>query len=539
MKKELTVLLLSALMLLSLAACGSSDTEEDEDTAAETEETGDSGETEEAEESEEEISSDDEDSHIDIALFTYIEGMDPATDWCGWNLTRCGVGETLVTVNEDMEIVGQLADEWEQVDDVTYRFHIRQGVQFSNGTELTAEIVKDSIQRALDNNTRASDLKIESIEVEDEYVIFTTTEPYSAFVAQLTEPMTVIVDTTVDTSNYDEYPICTGPYIIEEYVSEEKIELVANENYWDGAPSIKSITVKNIDDDTKVDGILSGDLDLAQGPSATSLSRVEDNDEVEIITVTGTRENDFELNCREDNPLSDVNLRLALSYSVDREVIAEIAGEGYASELTTAFPSSVGYDSDSVNGQSYDLDLALEYLEAAGYSDEDGNGYVEKDGEELVLTISLSSSSNTAISEALQDMWGEIGIHIELELLESLSDIRESGDFDIIASPSWQTMNAGDGQKYLMNRWSEDGSDNYSGYYSEEFEAILDTLDAAFDTDERIDAFVEAQQILADDCPAIYLYASDNVTIMSSDLENVTIFPIDYYLVTNNWTLAE
>ena len=82
------------------------------------------------------------DSHINLALFTYIEGMDPATDWCGWNLTRCGVGETLVTVNENMEIVGQLADEWEQVDDTTYRFHIRQGVKFSNGTELTPEILK-------------------------------------------------------------------------------------------------------------------------------------------------------------------------------------------------------------------------------------------------------------------------------------------------------------------------------------------------------------------------------------------------------------
>lgn len=72
-----------------------------------------------------------------------------------------------------------------------------------------------------------------------EYVVFTTDGEYSAFVAQLTEPMTVIVDTTADTSNYDTMPICTGPYAVSEYVSEEKIELVANENYWDGAPEIK------------------------------------------------------------------------------------------------------------------------------------------------------------------------------------------------------------------------------------------------------------------------------------------------------------
>ena len=300
----------------------------------------------------------DNDSHINLALFTYIEGMDPATDWCGWNLTRCGVGETLVTVNENMEIVGQLADEWEQTDDTTYRFHIRQGVKFSNGTELTPEIVKDSIQRSIDNNSRGGDLKIASIDVDGEYVVFTTDGEYSAFVAQLTEPMTVIVDTTADTSNYDTMPICTGPYAVSEYVSEEKIELVANENYWDGAPEIKSITVKNIGSDTKADAMLSGDIDLAQGPDATSLSRVENNDDINIVKVTGTRENDFELNCREGNPLSDKNLRLALSYAVDRDVVAQVAGNGYSSPIGTAFPPSVGYDSDKVTAQTYDLDKA-------------------------------------------------------------------------------------------------------------------------------------------------------------------------------------
>ena len=479
------------------------------------------------------------DSHINLALFTYIEGMDPATDWCGWNLTRCGVGETLVTVNENMEIVGQLADEGEQVDDTTYRFHIRQGVKFSNGTELTPEIVKDSIQRSIDNNSRGGDLKIANIEVDGENVVFTTDGAYSAFVSQLTEPMTVIVDTTADTSNYDTMPICTGPYAVSEYVSEEKIELVANENYWDGAPEIKSITVKNIGSDTKVDAMLSGDIDLAQGPDATALNRVENNDDINIVKVTGTRENDFELNCHEGNPLSDKNLRLALSYAVDRDVVAQVAGNGYSSPISTAFPPSVGYDSEDVNGQVYDLDKAKECLEAAGYSDSDGDGIVDKDGENLSLTISIANGSSTAVSETLQDMWKQIGVDVQIEMLENVSDKRASGDFDMLVSPNWQTVNAGDGQKYLMNRWSDGGSDNYSGYHSDEFQSVLDKLDAAFTQEDRVSAFVEAQQILADDAPAIWMYANDNVTLVNSKLENVTVFPIDYYLVTNKWTLAE
>ena len=481
-----------------------------------------------------------EDSHINLALYTYIEGMDPAVDWCGWNLTRCGVGETLVTINENMEMVGQLADEWEQVDDVTYRFHIRQGVKFSNGTELTPEIVKASMERAIETNSRGGDLKIADIEVDGEDVIFTTEVPYSAFVTQLTEPMSVIVDTTVDTSDYASKPICTGPYAVEEYVSEEKIELVANEDYWGGAPEIKSITCKNIGSDTKVDAILAGDIDLAQGPAATTLSRVVDDENVEIVKVTGTREKDFELNCREGNPLADKNLRLALSYAVDRDVMAMVAGNGFASPIGTAFPPSVGYNSDEVEAQTYDLDKAKEYLAEAGYEDTDGNGIVDKDGEDLSLTISLSSTSETAPSEALKDMWKEIGIDVQIEMLENVSDKRAAGEFDILNSPDWQSVNAGDGQKYLMNRWSDGGSDNYSGYHSDEFQAVLEKLDNAFDHDERVAAFVEAQQILADDAPAIWMYANDNVTLVNnSKIQNVTVFPIDYYLITNKWTLAE
>lgn len=78
-----------------------------------------------------------------------------------------------------------------------------------------------------------------------------------------------------------------------------------------------------------------------------------------------------------------------------------------------------------------------------------------------------------------------------------------------------------------------------NGYHSEEFQNVLKKLDEAFDQEARISAFVEAQQILADDAPAIWMYATENVTLVNSKLENVTVFPIDYYLITNKWTLAE
>ena len=519
MKNRVIAALLCMVLSVGLVACGSG------------KEDGKTGETTKTEKEE----TTGEDSHINMALFTYIEGLDPAEGWGGWNLTRCGVGETLITVNEDMEFVGQLSDKWEQVDDVTYRVHIRQGVKFSNGTELTPEIVKASLERSIKQNSRGGALKLASIEVDGENLVFTTEEPFSAFIANLTEPMYCIIDTTADLEQAASNPVCTGPYMVTEYVSEEKIELAVNENYWGDAPVIKTMTALNIGSDTKVEAILAGDIDLAQGAGNTTLGQLADADNIELATVTGTRESDIVFNCAEGSPLSDVKLRQAVSYATDREVVAQVAGNGYAQPLGTAFPETVGYDSDKVTGQSYDPDKAADLLKESGYEDTDGNGFVEKDGEELVLTISLSSSSSAAVSEALQDLWQTAGVHTEIEMLENVKDKRDSGDFDVIFD-GWQTVNAGDGQYYLASRWQTGGTDNYGKYSSEEFDAVMKTLDEAFEQDARVDAFVEAQQILANDCPALWLYANDNITLINTDkISNVTMHPIDYYLVTPDW----
>ena len=139
----------------------------------------------------------------------------------------------------------------------------------------------------------------------------------------------------------------------------------------------------------------------------------------------------------------------------------------------------------------------------------------------------------------MQDMWKDVGIHVEIALLENLTDIIDSGDFDFIPG-GWQTVNNADGQSYLKNRWSDGGPDNYTGYHSDAFQEVMANLDAAFNEEARIEAFVEAQQIIADDCPAIFLYANDNITLINNTrVSDVTVFPIDYYMITGDWKAVE
>jgi len=477
------------------------------------------------------------DKHLNVAIY-WNATLDTMNSWGGWWTMRYGVGETLLTMDKDMNLAYCLADSYEVVDSQTFKFHIRQGVKFSNGELMTPKHVAESITRIAEGNSRGGNLKLASAEVDGEYVIFKTTEPYSAFPYMITEPMCIIVNTDHDMTKYNTEPICTGPYKVIGHVPDEKWELEANEYYWNGVAKIKYITNYNIGSDTRIQALMNGQIDMAYSPSTATLALIEGSNTYKMVSAVGTRESDIAINCREGRPTADKNLRLALAYALKRDVLAQISGNGTAEPLSKPFPDSTGYDMKSVTGPDYDEAKAKEYLEKAGYKDSDGNGYVDKDGEELVLKILISQSSGTAVFQAMIDQWKSVGIHVELDPMENVSEKRKAGDFDILANAGWQTMNNGDGQSYMTNRWSAAGPDNYAGYTSKEFEAVMKKINETFDLKERAKYFTEAAQIIANDCPAIFYAATANYDVINTEvMANFPIYPIDYYVIDNTWEM--
>ncbi|MCR5009965.1 MAG: peptide-binding protein [Clostridia bacterium] len=480
-----------------------------------------------------------EDKHLNVAIY-WNANVDTMNGWGGWWTMRYGIGETLLTMDANMKLVECLADSWSVGEDhMTFKFHIRKGVKFSNGDDLTPQHVVDSIKRIAENNSRGGNLKLASAEVDGEYAVFHTTEEYSAFPYMITEPMCIIVNTAKDMSNYDIYPICTGPYKVIGHVKDETWDLEANEYYWKGVPKIKYITNYNIAGDSRVAALISGQIDMAYSPSTATLSLLKDHPELKRIDALGTRESDIAINCREGRPTANKDLRLALAYALDRKVLAQISGNGTAEPLSRCFPDSVGYDFTGVTTPDYDKAKAEEHLKLAGYTEKDAEGYVlDKDGKRLTLKILLSSSSNTAVFVSMIDMWKEVGIHVELDPMENVKDKRSSGDFDILGNAGWQTMNNGDGQSYMTNRWTAVGPDNYVGYTTPEFEDVMKRLNQAFDPAERSKLYAEAAQIIANDCPAIFYAATANYDVINTNrMNDIVIYPIDYYVVDNTWTM--
>lgn len=155
--------------------------------------------------------------HLNLALWWFGETLDPAHAWDGWTLTRIGAGETLVAVNEHMEFVPQLADKWENVNPTTWRFHIRPNVKFQDGTPMTPELVKASLERTMQENDRAKKaLHAKEIRVDGENIVIETEAPNASLISALSDPLFIIVNTQADMSKVASTPVLTGPYTITE-----------------------------------------------------------------------------------------------------------------------------------------------------------------------------------------------------------------------------------------------------------------------------------------------------------------------------------
>ncbi|MDO5344749.1 MAG: ABC transporter substrate-binding protein [Lachnospiraceae bacterium] len=477
-----------------------------------------------------------EGKHINAALYWFGSTLDPATDYDGWTLCRIGAGETLVTINENLEIEGQLADEWEMVDENTWKFHIRDGVTFQNGNPVTGEAVKNSIQRALDAQERSyTSTYISAIEADGQTVTFTTDQPNASFLNAISEPLFIIVDTTADTDPATQ-PVGTGPFIVTDFTPDEEIQLVKYDDYWNGASDVDTLTVKNISDDsTRAMALQSGDMDIVQRISSADLPLFTDNEDYVVVDTAGIRTRTLYFNY-ENEVLQDINVRKAFISALDFEALATVLGNDV--EVAGApFPISI-YGYDEVEIQSYDPEAAVSYLEAAGYTDSDGDGYVDKDGEKLTLGLTYDISTMTSVNEAIQNMEKQIGIDVQLNLVETVDEIEANGDFDLMQKNT-QYLSTGDPSWMLSAIYQTGSNTNYYHYSNEELDEVISKLTSCFDQDEKTSLVKEAQEILLEDAAHVYLMSQSNIVAANSKVSGITAYPIDYYFVTNTLTISE
>ena len=473
--------------------------------------------------------------HAGLGLFWFGETLDPTHEWDAWTLTRIGAGETLATVDKDMTFQPQLADSWENVDPLTWKFHIRENVKFHNGVVMTPDMVKASIERTIANSKRSKDaIKIESITVDGQNLIFKTTEPNAHLLADLTEPAFVIVD-VADTKDMENAPILTGPYKIVKHTKQEEIQLEQHKEYWGGTPGLDTLTVKNIEDHNKrAMALQSKEVDIIQKVDGANRSLFENKD-YNLLEVAGVRTHMLQINMKEGSIFANTMVRAAISYMIDYEGLAKALGNG-AIPGGAPFPPTANLGFDSLpNKQHQDLAKADELLKQASYTKE-GATYM-KDGKPLHLVLALFGK-DSSVYEKLQDDLRQAGVEVELKRVQGPDELLTlaPNGFDM-GETNWVTMSTNDPYWFLSLAFKTGAKSNRGDYSNPKVDELISKMTTTFNEEERTAIVKDIQNVLLEDNAGYFLYYPSANVVTTKRVKNVKVFPIDYYVITKDTTV--
>jgi len=232
--------------------------------------------------------------------------------------------------------------------------------------------------------------------------------------------------------------------------------------------------------------------------------------------------------------LDDINVRKAINMAINRDDLAQKVMSGTGIPAIGPFPPVLPFGGSELKGYHYDPAGAKRLLDEAGWK-RGSDGIRQKGGKKLEYTF-LSYKSRPelpVIMEAIQSQLLDIGIKIEINNVENISEAMKGGDFDA-AIYSFSTAPTGDPQYMLETVFLTGGDNNFGHYSSEKLDALGRKLQSTFDTEERKTIAKEAQQILIDDAAFAFLVYPKIITAVHKDVEGVVITPTEWYFLNSN-----
>ncbi|CAD2080589.1 glutathione ABC transporter substrate-binding protein [Jeotgalicoccus meleagridis] len=539
--KKFSLMTLLGVLLLVLAAC-SDDSDVDEATGG-GEEAGSEGGT------------------MTLAIPADAVSMDPhGSNDVPSEQIRDTIYEPLVTQDENFELVPVLAEEYEQIDDTTWEFKLREGVTFHDGSEFNAEVVKANLERVLDPakaSARAFLFEMVSeVNVIDDYTVQVVTEyPYAPLINNFTHGAGKMISKELIDKDYQNALDKAGSDVsLEEYYDlraegGEEHEAVANEissyvgelvesepvgtNYFkfeSRSPGEVTSVVRNDDywgeETAKLDGVdfkvvsepgsrlaelESGTSDAILATLSSNIERVDSNPDVTLQRQESVSIDYIGFNT-EKEPFNDPKVRQAITHAFDSEAVLEgvYNGSGQPAVAPLA-PGVLGYSED-LEGREYDMDKAQQLLDEAGVEDLTINLMVNDDNPERV-----------DVALWLQESLSELGITVNVEQVEwgAYLEATGAGEHDMfILGWSNSTGDPDNGISPLFHSDNIGADGNRSFYNNPELDSLLDQARQESDEEKRGEMYTEAQQILVDDAPAIFIRHGENLNAYNNNVEN-------------------
>ena len=458
--------------------------------------------------------------------------VNPHNDYAGWACIRYGIGETLFKLSDEMELTPWLAKEWENIDPLTWRITLQDGVKFSSGRDMDAEAVKQCLEHLVTEHDRApGDLMLESMETDGQVLTIRTSQQRPALLNYLCDPYGCVID--VDAGFEEGIVSGTGPYIATDCVSGDHLTLVKNEDYWNGTPCLDELTIRTISDgDTLAMALQAGEIDAAYGMAYESYPLFM-NDQFQFSQIATSRAFFCWMNF--ESPItSDPAVRKAIAMGIDKEGFVDVLLDGNGYPGNGAFPEGYAFGGDKVTTETFDIEGAKQVLEDAGWIDVDGDGIREKDGMRLEIKWLTYPSRQELplLAEAAQATLGQIGIAVDVNCTADHNSIITDMDaWDVYASAN-VNASIGDPEYFFTSFTLDSSSKNKGHYHSDRIEELEKEMAVEFDPEKRAELAVLMQQEILDDNAWVFCSFLKMSMISKANVSGYVSHPTDYYRVT-------
>jgi peptide/nickel transport system substrate-binding protein len=462
-----------------------------------------------------------------------IDGEFPATldaTKNGYQLVRLGLAETLTRLTPQMKLAPWLAKDVSNVDPTTWRVSLRPNAKFWDGTPVTAQDVQAAFQANWAAYPAAAGLlsKDTQIKVVDSNTLdFKTPDPIGNFANVISAQFFAI---------HKNGTTMTGPYKPTNIAVGQELDTEAFADHWDGPPPLAKLTVRLVTDpNARVLALRSGDVDLVYGVPPQAARSIGGSD-FTVNTVSSGREDYLVVNHRR-LPFSDKAVREATSLGIDRAGLLTIGLAGQGAVATGMFPPDQGVQ--NVDMQASDPARAQQVLDAGGWT-LGADGVRVKDGQRLSFQL-LSAPARTEwtpMAVAIQAQLQPLGYDIQIEQVKNIGDaLTQNQDFDV-AMYSANMLVTGD-PLYIFNQTlAKGGPANYGGYTNSQLESTLTSLRSEPDPAKRQALAVQAQQIVKDETPNMYILVVPFITANSHKVKGYTLHPNDLYIVDNQISVS-
>ena len=450
----------------------------------------------------------------------------------------CGlIYNGLIKYDKDLNIVGELAKSWEiKEDGKVIIFHLRDDVKWHDGAPFKADDVEFTYKSLINPNVitpyGGDFLKVKSFEILDSYTIkISYKEPFSPALSSWgmwIMPKHILEREDLNTTKYGRNPIGTGPYKFLKWKSAQRIDLIANEDYFKGPPFIDRYIYRIIPDTATTFLELQTEGVDMMGLSPLQYTRQTDNDFFKN-RFNKFRYPSFGYTYLGYNLLNekfkDKRVREALNLAVDKKELINGVLMGLGRVCTGPFvPESWAYN-ENVTPLQYDLEKAKELLKEAGWSDTDNDGLLDKDGDMFKFTILTNQGNELRMraAEIIQYQLSKLGIKVKIKVVEwsvFLTEFINKKRFEAILM-GWGLGRDPDNYDIFHSSKIKEGEFNFVSYKNKEVDSLLDEGRRVFDQQKRADIYHKVHKALYDDQPYMFLWVADSLPIVHKRFKNI------------------